>query len=75
MICELCGGPSETNTCEGCLFIRNHPAVQRDDWEVAFWISVEIEAMEQAAERTLSRRYADDLKKGICKKNRKLKRR
>jgi hypothetical protein len=74
MRCRLCDSSCETDTCEGCLFIQNHSEVKRDEQDFAFWLAVEIEAMEQAADRTLFRRNADDLKKGICKKNRKLKR-
>lgn len=89
MRCELCGSPSETDTCEGCLFIQNNPAVIRDDEDFHFWlwvdeeiewdskpdpISVEIEAMELALDRTFSRREAENLRKEICKLNKKLRR-
>jgi len=73
MRCQFCGSHAETDTCECCLFIDNHPEVRKNELERIFWIAIEIEAMEQAAERTLFRRNADDLKKGICKLNKRLK--
>lgn len=36
-------------------------------------LRIEIEAMEQAADRTLSRRHAEELGREICKMNRRLK--
>lgn len=73
MTCENCGEPCEADVCEGCLFIRNNPEVVRDDLDFAFWLGVEIDAMEQALDRTLFRREADALRRGIQKANRKLK--
>jgi len=73
MRCKSCGSACDKKICECCLFIDNHPEVVRDQQNFAFWISVEIEAMEQAADRNLFRRHDEDLKKGILKQNKKLK--
>lgn len=71
--CIYCGDLAETDICECCLFINNHPEVIREDtWNAWDWIV--LEAMEQAAERTLFTKAEQDLKKGIFKLNRKLKR-
>ena len=75
MRCQFCGSWSDTDICEGCLFINNHPEVRRNEQEHIFWLSIEIEAMERAAEETLFRRNEEDLKKGINKLNRRLKKR
>jgi hypothetical protein len=72
--CIFCGELVETNICRCCLFINNHPEVIRDDvWNSWDWVV--LEAMEQAAERTLFAKTEQDLKKGIDRLNRKLKRR
>jgi len=73
MRCKSCGSVCENNVCEGCLFIDNHPEVMRNEMDFAFWIAVEIEAMEQAADKNLFRRHEEDFKKGILKQNKKLK--
>lgn len=72
--CNFCGELSETNMCKCCLFINNHPEVIRDDvWNSWDWVV--LEAMEQAAERAFFVKTEQELKKGIDKLNRKLKRR
>ncbi len=71
--CENCGEPTDCGICECCDFIKRHPEVMRDDLNFVFWLSVEIDAMEQATEKYLIQKHADALKKEICRKNQQLK--
>ena len=73
--CENCGEPCKHGICECCDYIRNNPEYLAKERDYIFWRSVEIEAMEQAAEQNLFRCREKDLNKGIQKANRKLKKR
>lgn len=69
--CIYCGDLAETDICECCLFVKNHPEVIMDDIHYSWVI---LEAIEQAAERALFKKTEQNLKKSIDKLNGKLKR-
>lgn len=73
--CECCGELTEHGICECCEHIKNHPEVQRNEREESFWLAVEIDALEQAAEQNMFLCRDRDLKNAIYRKNKQLKRR
>jgi hypothetical protein len=73
--CDNCGSPSQTNLCQSCIEINNHPEVLRNEMDYATSLAIEIDALEQAPDRTLFRKTRDGMYTMIRQKNAKLKNR
>ena len=63
----------QINLCEACIDISNHPEVLRNEQDYLISLAIEIDALEEAADRTMFRKTLDGMYELIASKNRTLK--